>query len=162
LGLVQPAPQVSPDGKYWWDGQTWQKLPTSADAPEIDVVRAAGPAHHVRVIVAVVLWAVLLVGIGIVALGAIVLIDLLIPGHPESGGLASGAILIAVGGLVGLPTVLQSGRFTRPANRASIDRSWMPWVLWLWGTQSPSSSKSNSQQATEQRKRRTGYDLRPS
>jgi hypothetical protein len=34
--------------------------------------------------------------------------------------------------------------------------------LTLWGTQSPSSSKSNSQQATEQRKRRTGYDLRPS
>jgi hypothetical protein len=32
----------------------------------------------------------------------------------------------------------------------------------LWGAQSPSSSKSNSQQATEQRKRRTGYDLRPS
>ncbi len=127
---MQPAPQVSPDGKYWWDGQTWQKLPTSADAPEIDVVRAAGPAHHVRVIVAVVLWAVLLVGIGIVALGAIVLIDLLIPGHPESGGLASGAILIAVGGLVGLPTVLQSGWFTRPANRASIDRSWITWVLW--------------------------------
>lgn len=127
---MQPAPQVSSDGKYWWDDQTWQKLPTSADAPEIDVVRAAGPAHHVRVIVAVVLWAVLLVGIGIVALGAIVLIDLLIPGHPESGGLASGAILIAVGGLVGLPTVLQSGWFTRPANRASIDRSWITWVLW--------------------------------
>jgi three-Cys-motif partner protein len=32
----------------------------------------------------------------------------------------------------------------------------------VWGAQSPSRSKSNSQQATEQRKRRTGYDLRPS
>jgi hypothetical protein len=32
----------------------------------------------------------------------------------------------------------------------------------LWGTQSPSSSMSHSQKVTEQRKARTGYDLRPS
>jgi hypothetical protein len=32
----------------------------------------------------------------------------------------------------------------------------------LWGTQTPSSSMSNSQQVAEQRKGRTGYDLRPS
>jgi hypothetical protein len=32
----------------------------------------------------------------------------------------------------------------------------------LWGTQSPSSSISHSQKVTEQRKARTGYDLRPS
>ena len=35
-------------------------------------------------------------------------------------------------------------------------------VVGLWGTQSPSSSMSHSQKVTEQRKARTGYDLRPS
>jgi hypothetical protein len=33
---------------------------------------------------------------------------------------------------------------------------------YLWGTQSPSSSISHSQKVGEQRKARTGYDLRPS
>ena len=32
----------------------------------------------------------------------------------------------------------------------------------VWGAQSRSRSMSNSQQVTEQRKGRTGYDLRPS
>jgi len=41
-----------------------------------------------------------------------------------------GLVDIAVGGLVGLPAVLQSKWFTRPANSASVERSWMPWVLW--------------------------------
>jgi hypothetical protein len=127
---MQPAPQVSPDGKYWWDGHSWQKLPTLADAPELDEARAADPAHYRQIAGAVVLWAVLLLGIGIVALGAIVLIDLLIPGHPKASGVAPGVFLIAVGGLVGLPAVLQSGWFTRPAHPASVVRSWMPWVLW--------------------------------
>ena len=129
---MQPASKVSPDGKYWWDGQTWQMLPTLADAPELDVARAADPTHYGHVAGAVVLWAVLLLGIGIVALGAIVLIDLLIPGHPKAsgGGVATGVFLIAMGGLVGLPAVLQSGWFTRHAHPASVDRSRMPWVLW--------------------------------
>src|SRR5450756_1217734 len=129
---MQPASKVSPDGKYWWDGQTWQKLPTLADAPELDVARAADPTHYGHVAGAVVLWAVLLLGIGIVALGTVVLIDLLIPGHPKAsgGGVATGVFLIAMGGLVGLPAVLQSGWFTRPAHPASVDRSRMPWVLW--------------------------------
>jgi hypothetical protein len=126
---VQPASKVSPDGKYWWDGQTWQKL-TLADAPELEVARAADPAHFVQVVGAVVLWAVLLLGIGIVALGAIALIDLLIPGHRQAGGVALVLVDIAVGGLLGLPAVLQSGWFTRPGHRASVNRSWMPWVMW--------------------------------
>jgi hypothetical protein len=132
FGPMQPASQVSPDGKYWWDGQTWQRLPTPADAPELDVARAADPTHYGQVAGAVVLWAVLLLGIGIVALGAIVLIDLLIPGHPKAtgGGVATGVFLIAVGGLVSLATVPQSGWFTRPAYPASVSRSRMPWVLW--------------------------------
>jgi hypothetical protein len=71
LGPMQAASKVSPDGKYWWDGQTWQKLPTLADAPELDVARAADPAHFGQIAGAVVLWAVLLLGAGIVALGAI-------------------------------------------------------------------------------------------
>jgi hypothetical protein len=127
---MQPAPQVSPDGKHWWDGHSWQKLPTLADAPELDAARAAGPAHRGRVVGALVLWAVLVLGIGIAALGAIVLMDLLIPGHAAAGGAAPGVFLIAVGGLVCLPAVLQPGWFTRPAHPSSVDRSWMLWVLW--------------------------------
>jgi hypothetical protein len=25
-----PAPQISPDGHYWWDGQAWQPMPSAA------------------------------------------------------------------------------------------------------------------------------------
>ena len=130
LGPMQPAPTVSPDGKYWWDGETWQKLPTFADAPELGVARAADPSHFGQVVAAVVLWAVLLLGIGIVALGAIALIDLLIPGHRQAGGVALVVVDIALGALVGLPAVLQSKWFARPAHSGSAYRSWMPWVLW--------------------------------
>jgi len=28
-----PAPQISPDGKFYWDGQAWQPMPTSGPAP---------------------------------------------------------------------------------------------------------------------------------
>jgi hypothetical protein len=109
-----------------------EQAATLADAPEHDITRAAEPAHYEQVVGAVVLWAILLVGLGIVAVGAISLIDLLIPGHRQAGGVALVVVDIAVGGLVGLPAVLQSGWFTRPANSASVDRSWMPWVLWAF------------------------------
>jgi hypothetical protein len=35
---MQAPPQLSPDGRYWWDGQTWQPMPAAA-AP----VAAPGP-----------------------------------------------------------------------------------------------------------------------
>jgi hypothetical protein len=127
---MQTARRISPDGNYWWDGQTWQKLSTLADHPELDVARAENPPQFGRVVGAVVLWAILLVGLGIVALGAIALIDLLIPGRRQAGGVAFVVVDIVVGTLVGLPAVLQSKWFTGPARPASIDRSWMPWVLW--------------------------------
>jgi hypothetical protein len=127
---MQAAPKGSPDGKYLWDGQTWQKLPALADAPQLDLVGAADPSHLGRVVGAVVLWAMLLLGLGSIAQGAIALIDLGIPGHRQAGGVSLGLVDIAVGGLVGLPAVLQSKWFTRPANSASVERSWMPWVLW--------------------------------
>jgi len=127
---MQPVPQVSPDGKYWWDGNSWQLLPTQAEVPAFEVARATGPVPGGQVAAAVALWAVLVIGIGIIALGAIALIDLLIPGHRQAGGVALVIVDIAVGGLVGLPVVLQTGWFTRPASSATVDRSWMPWVLW--------------------------------
>jgi hypothetical protein len=127
---MQTARQISPDGNYWWDGQAWQKLSTLADTPELDVARAQNPTHFGRVVGAVVLWAILLVGLGIVALGAIALIDLLIPGRRQAGGVALVVVDIAVGALVGLPAVLQPKWFTGPEKPASINRSWMPWVLW--------------------------------
>jgi hypothetical protein len=127
---MQTARRISPDGNYWWDGQTWQKVSTLADAPELDVARAENPPLFGPVVGAVVLWAILLVGLGIVALGAMSLIDLLIPGRRQAGGVALVVVEIAVGALVGLPAVLQSKWFTGPAQPASIDRSWMPWVLW--------------------------------
>jgi hypothetical protein len=127
---VLPAPRVSPDGKYWWDGQSWQKLPTLADAPELDVARTSDRPRRGRVVAATVLWATLLLGLGSIAEGVIALIDLVIPGHRQAGGVSLGLVDIAVGGLVGLPAVLQSKWFNRPANSASVERSWMPWVLW--------------------------------
>ena len=30
---MQAPPVISPDGRYWWDGQTWQPLPAAAPAP---------------------------------------------------------------------------------------------------------------------------------
>jgi hypothetical protein len=107
-----------------------EQATTLADAPELDMTPAADPPPHGQVAGAVVLWAILLVGLGIVAVGAISLIDLLIPGHRQAGGVALVVVDIAVGGLVGLPAVLQAGWFTRPANSASVEPSWMPWVLW--------------------------------
>jgi len=130
IGPVQPAPRVSPDGKYWWDGQIWQKLPALADAPELDVARTSGRPRRGRVVAAVVLWATLLLGLGSIAQGAIALIDLVIPGHRQAGGVSLGLVDIAVGALVGLPAVLQSKWLARPMHSASIERSWMPQVLW--------------------------------
>jgi hypothetical protein len=101
-----------------------------AAAPELDMTRAADPPPHGQVVGAVVLWAILLLGLVSIAQGAIALIDLAIQGHRQAGGVAVGVVDIAVGALVGLPAVLQSGWFTRPANSASVERSWMPWVLW--------------------------------
>src|SRR5260370_16374540 len=80
---MQPVPQVSPDGKHWWDGQSWQVLPTVAAAPEVYVGGAAGPVRRRQVAGAVALWAVLVIGIGTIALGAIVLADRLNPHHPK-------------------------------------------------------------------------------
>lgn len=129
LGPVQPAPRVSPDGKYWWDGQ-WQKLPAVADGPELDVAGTSDRPRRGRVVAAVGLWATLLLGLASIAQGVIALIGLVIPLHRQAGGLSLGLVDIALGGLVGLPAVLQSKWFTRPANSASAQRSWMPWVLW--------------------------------
>ena len=28
-----PTPPISPDGNYWWDGQSWQPMPVPASAP---------------------------------------------------------------------------------------------------------------------------------
>jgi len=103
---------------------------TLTDAPELDVTRAPEPANYGTVAGAVVLWAILLLGLVSIAQGAIALIDLVLPGHHRAGGVALGLVDIAVGGLVGLPAVLQPKWFTRPANSASVERSWMQWVLW--------------------------------
>jgi hypothetical protein len=130
LGPVQPARRVSPDGKYWWDGQSWQKLPAVADGPELDVAGTSDRPRRGRVVAAVGLWATLLLGLASIAQGVIALIGLVIPLHRQAGGLSLGLVDIAVGGLVGLPAVLQPKWFARPANSASAERSWMPWVLW--------------------------------
>ena len=115
------------------DHGTAQAAPL-ADVPELDMTRAPKPANYGMVAGAVVLWAILLLGLASIAQGAIALIELVIPGHHRANGVALGLVDIAVGGLVGLPAVLQSKWFTRPANSASVDRSWMPWVLWaiIW------------------------------
>jgi hypothetical protein len=58
------------------------------------------------------------------------------------------------------------GRYNPIETRAEAERleAWLAEHLRhkVWGAQSPSSSMSNSQEVTEQRKARTGYDLRPS
>ena len=94
------------------------------------MTRAVDPPPHGQVVGAVLLWAILLLGLGSIAQGVIALIDLVIPGHRQAGGVGLGLVDIAVGGLVGLPAVLQPGWFTRPANSVTVERSWMPWVLW--------------------------------
>jgi hypothetical protein len=127
---VQSAPRVSPDGKYWWDGQIWQKLPTLANAPELNITRTSDRPRRGRVVAAVALWATLLLGLGSIAQGVIALIDLVIPGHRQTGGVSVGLIDIAVGALVGLPAVLQSKWLARPTQSASVERSRMPQVLW--------------------------------
>jgi hypothetical protein len=111
-------------------GHGTEQATTLADVPEFDMTRAPEPANYGTVAGAVVLWAILLLGLVSIAQGAIALIDLLIPSHHQAGGVALGLVDIAVGGLVGLPAVFQSKWFIRPANSASVERSWMPWVLW--------------------------------
>ena len=31
---MQAPPLISPDGRFWWDGQTWQPMPSSS-APAV-------------------------------------------------------------------------------------------------------------------------------
>jgi hypothetical protein len=38
---MQAPPQLSPDGRYWWDGQTWQPTPDAAAAPAAPLVPPA-------------------------------------------------------------------------------------------------------------------------
>src|SRR5215469_1130076 len=56
--MAQPPPPISPDGKYWWDGQAWQPLflhdepappaaPVLAQAP-VPVQPAASPPSYIR------------------------------------------------------------------------------------------------------------------
>jgi hypothetical protein len=127
---MQPVPQVSPDGKYWWDGQSWQVLPTIAAAPEVYVGGAAGPVRRRQVAGAVALWAVLVIGIGTIALGAIVLADLLNPHHSKSVTASPGVFLTAVGALVVLPAVVPSRWLIRPASPGSVEMSWVLWMMW--------------------------------
>jgi hypothetical protein len=65
-------------------------------------------------------------------LGAIALIDLLIPGQRQVGGVALVAGDIAVGALLGLPPVLPSTWFARSAYPTSGTGSWMRWVMWAF------------------------------
>jgi hypothetical protein len=111
-----------------------EQATTLADAPELDMTRAPERANYGTVAGAVVLWAILLLGLVSIAQGAIALIDLVLPGQHRAGGVGLGLADIAVGGLWVCPAVLQSKWFTRPANSASAERSWMPWVLWaiIW------------------------------
>jgi len=127
---MQPVPQVSPDGKHWWDGQSWQVLPTVAAAPEVYVGGAAGPVRRGQVAGAGALWAVLVIGIGTIALGAIVLADLLNPHHSKSVTASPGVFLIAVGALVVLPAVVPSRWLIRPASPDSVEMSWVLWMIW--------------------------------
>ncbi len=127
---MQPVPQVSPDGKYSWDGQSWQALPTVPAAPEVYVAGTAGPVRRGLVAGAVALWAVLVIGIGTIALGAIVLADLLNPHHPKSVTASPGVFLIAVGALVVLPAVVPSRWLTRHPSPGWVEMSWVLWLLW--------------------------------
>ena len=88
------------------------------------MTRAADPPHFGQVVGAVALWATLLLGLGSIAQGTIALLEMVLPGHHRAGGVGLGLVDIAVGGLVGLPAVLQSKWLSRPANSASGERSW--------------------------------------
>jgi hypothetical protein len=70
------------------------------------------------------------VGIGTIALGAIVLADLLNPHHSKSVTASPGVFLIAVGALVVLPAVVPSRWLIRPASRGSVEMSRVLWMLW--------------------------------
>jgi hypothetical protein len=105
-------------------------LPTVAAAPEVYVAGTASPVRRRQVAVAVALWAVLLIGIGTIALGAIVLADLLNPHHSKSVTALPGVFLIAVGALVVLPAVVPSRWLTRHAYPGSVEMSWVLWMLW--------------------------------
>src|SRR6202521_1502269 len=129
-GPMQPVPEVSPDGKYWWDGQPGQGLPPLAAAPGAYVAGGAGPVRRRQVAGAVALWAVLAIGIGTIALGAIVLADLLNAHHSKSVAASPGVFLIAVGALVALPAVVPSRWLTRHASGGSVEMSWGVGVLW--------------------------------
>jgi hypothetical protein len=39
-----PAPQISPDGHYWWDGQAWQPMPAAAASAAAPALAADQPA----------------------------------------------------------------------------------------------------------------------
>ncbi len=127
---MQPVPQVSPDGKYRWDGQSWQALPTVPAASDVYVAGAAVRVRRGQVAGAVALWAVLVIGIGTIALGAIVLGDLLNPHHPKSDTASSGVFLLAVGALVVLPAMVPSRWLTRHASPGWVEMSWGLWLLW--------------------------------
>src|SRR5260370_11713673 len=127
---MQPVPQVSPDGKHWWDGQSWQVLPTAAAGPEAYVAGAAGTVRRRQVAGAAALWAVLVIGIGTISLGAIVLADLLNPHHSKSVTASPGVFLIAVGALVVLPAVVPSRWLIRAASPGSVEMSWVLWMMW--------------------------------
>src|SRR5260370_9540198 len=127
---MQPVPQVSPDGKHWWDGQSWQVLPAVAAAAEVYVGGAGGPGRGGQVVGAGALWAVLGIGIGTIALGAIVLADLLNPHHSKSVTASPGVFLIAVGALVVLPAVVPSRWLIRAASPGSVEMSWVLWMIW--------------------------------
>ncbi len=46
--LLPSPPQVSPDGRWWWDGQTWQPMPSVVPTPPTVFCRTCGkalPAH---------------------------------------------------------------------------------------------------------------------
>src|SRR5258708_1154452 len=133
---MQPVPQVTPDGQNWGegkdggDGEWWEVVRTVAAAAEVYVGGAAGPVRRRQVAGAVALWAVLVIGIGTIALGAIVLADLLNPHHSKSVTASPGVFLIAVGALVVLPAVVPSRWLIRPASPGSVEMSWVLWMMW--------------------------------
>jgi hypothetical protein len=38
------APQISPDGRYWWDGRAWQPMPSAASPPPVPAADPSRPA----------------------------------------------------------------------------------------------------------------------
>ena len=43
---MQAAPLLSPDGRYWWDGQTWQPMPAAPAAPVVPFAQVAPAASQ--------------------------------------------------------------------------------------------------------------------